>query len=304
MKRRHFLNLLGLAGVGVIASPVSARAAGSRSFPGNPDAFAVLHDTTLCTGCRKCEEGCAKVNELPAPAQPFDDLSVLENKRNPDIDLWTVVNKYQTVVNGQSKTIFRKHQCNHCLEPACASACFVKALSKSPDGPVTYDPKLCVGCRYCMMACPYYVPAYDYHNVRNPLVYKCTMCADRIRAGKLPGCVEACPVGSITFGKRTDLLRLAWGRIRSKPDIYVEHVYGEHEMGGSSWLYLNAVPGKDLGLPALAKASAPELTIGMLGSAAMITGIAPALLAGVYAVSKRRKNAADQEPAGKAKEDA
>lgn len=293
MRRRKFLTMLAAGGAGAAACPAAAQAASTQDFSGHPDAYGVLHDSTLCIGCRKCEEGCAKVNDLPKPERPYDDLGVLEQKRRTDFTTYTVVNKYQ--VEGREKPIFRKFQCNHCQEPACANACFVKAFKKNLDGPVTYDPSVCVGCRYCMIACPFYVPTYDYKNAWDPLVYKCTMCAPRIKEGKLPGCVEACPKGALIFGNRNELLRLAWDRIRSNPGMYYEHVYGEHEAGGTNWLYINAVSPQELGLPAVGKTSAPELTSGALGSVAMVAGIWPVLLGGAYAVTKRKEKVAKEE---------
>ncbi len=292
MHRRKFLSLMGLAGVAGTLSPAKAEAAAGHSFKGNPNAFAVLHDTTRCIGCRKCEAGCAKVNNLPAPKAPYDDLKVLDKKRRTDFTTFTVVNKYTP--EGRSP-IFRKQQCNHCQEPACASACFVKALKKDPDGPVSYDASLCVGCRYCMIACPFYVPTYDYDNVLNPLVYKCTMCAPRIREGKLPGCVEACPKEALTFGTREELLEVARKRIASEPSLYVKHIYGEHEMGGTSWLYITGVPATELGMQELGDTSVPELTSGALGAVPMVAGIWPVLLTGAYAISRRKEKVAHEE---------
>ena len=140
---------------------------------------------------------------------------------------WTVVNKYRPA--SLDKDVFRKTQCMHCEEPACASACFVKAFTKNPDGSVTYDPTLCVGCRYCMVACPFNIPGYTYDRALNPLVQKCTLCHPRLQEGKLPGCVEACPTGALVFGKRKDLIKIAWDRINAHPERYQGHVYGEHD---------------------------------------------------------------------------
>ena len=291
MHRRKFLSMLGIAGAGAALAPAKAESATVRTFGGHPDAFGVLHDSTLCIGCRKCEEGCAKVNELPLPAT--DDLSVFEGKRRTNFQAFTVVNRYQSA-DGK-KVIFRKHQCNHCQEPACASVCFVKAFKKNQDGSVTYDPSVCVGCRYCMIACPFYIPAYDYANVWNPLVYKCTMCAPRIREGKFPGCVEACPKGALVFGKRSGLVRLAWERINNNPGKYVRHVYGEHEAGGTNWLYINEVPAEEIGLPGLGKTTVPEMTAGALGAFAMVAGMWPVLLGGVYAINRRKDKVAEEE---------
>jgi len=160
--------------------------------------------------------------------------------------------------------VFRKIQCNHCLEPACASACFVHALTKTETGAVVYDPSVCVGCRYCMIACPFNIPAYEYHKALTPRIMKCTMCYPRLLEGKLPGCVEACPKEALVFGKRRELVTIAWGRIGSHPGRYIEHVYGEREMGGTSWLTIAPKPSfAALGMDEhLGTTSAPELTSG------------------------------------------
>lgn len=293
MNRRKFLSLLGATGVASAVIPAVGAATPAKDFSGNPDAVGVLHDSVRCIGCRKCEESCQTVNDLPKPVVAFDDLTVLDKKRRTDFTTYTVVNKYTT---SEGKAVFRKQQCNHCQEPACASACFVKAFTKTPEGPVVYNPDVCVGCRYCMVACPYYIPTYDYNNAWNPLIYKCTMCSGRIAEGKLPGCVEGCPQGALTFGKRSELMKIARQRILENPDLYHDAVYGENEMGGTNWLYLSPVSHEELDQPVLGKTSAPELTSGALGAVAMVAGVWPVLLGGAYAISKRRmKNAAAEQ---------
>lgn len=295
MRRRKFLNILGATGLGSLCGAASAKASTTRTFTGHPDAVGVLHDSVRCIGCRKCEEACQKVNDLPPPEVPFDDMSVLDKVRRTEQNAYTVVNKYQ--VPGRAQPVFRKQQCNHCQEPACASACFVKALRKTLEGPVVYDHKLCVGCRYCMIACPYYVPAYSYNSAWNPLVYKCTLCAPRLKEGKIPGCVEACPKEALTFGKRSELLKIARARIMAHPVLYNDFIYGEHEMGGTNWLYISPVPHQDLAQPELGMTSAPELTSGALSAVAMVAGIWPVLLGGAYIISKRRTKMAEEEKA-------
>lgn len=302
MQRRKFLTLLGAGGLAAASStlaPVAGSAKPVGDFSGHPDAIGVLHDSVRCIGCRKCEAGCQQANDLPMPdkfkkpQKPFDDLSVLDKKRRTHFQQYTVVNKYETEGGA---AVFRKNQCNHCQEPACASACFVRAFVKTKEGPVAYKPNLCVGCRYCMIACPFYVPTYDYDSVLNPLVYKCTMCRDtRLAKNLLPGCVEACPKDALTFGKRADLIRIARKRILESPGLYNEHIYGEKEAGGTNWLYLSPVAHEELGQPSLGKTSAPELTSGALGSVAMVAGIWPVLLGGAYFISKRREKQAEEE---------
>jgi Fe-S-cluster-containing dehydrogenase component len=291
ISRRKFLGWMGAAGL-TSAAGTSARAASNKSFEGHPDSVAVLHDITRCIGCRKCEGACNKVNELPSPEKPFDDLTVLAQKRRTTADKYTVVNQF----GNPKQPFFAKKQCNHCLEPACASACFVKAFTKTPEGPVVYNPKLCVGCRYCMVACPFEIPSYQYDNAFSPVVTKCTLCYPRIKKGLLPGCVESCPTEALVFGKRSELLKLARRRISNYPDKYVDHIYGEREMGGTHWLYLSNVAFEQVGMREdLGNTSAPELTKGALGAVPMVVGLWPVLLTGIYAMSKRKEKIAAQE---------
>ena len=295
VSRRKFLGWLSAAGAGALVGP-TAHAAGNKHFTGYPDSLGVLHDVTRCIGCRRCEQACNQVNELPALDRPFDDLTVLENRRRTDAKGYTVVNRFDP--NDSESPVFVKKQCNHCLEPACASACFVKAFKKLPSGAVSYDADLCVGCRYCMIACPFNIPAYEYDSALSPRVMKCTLCQPRIEKGQLPGCVASCPKEALTFGKRDDLLRIARERIRKYPQRYLDHVYGEHEMGGTSWLYLSGVPFDQIGMREdLGIKPAPELTSGALAAVPIVVGLWPVLLTGIYAISKRKDRIAEAEKA-------
>ncbi|MFC1886445.1 sulfate respiration complex iron-sulfur protein HmcB [Thermodesulfobacteriota bacterium] len=294
MSRRKFLGWMGAAGLSTTIGS-SVHAAAKKTFKGYPDSNGVLFDNLLCIGCRKCEAACNKVNELPPPSKPFDDLSVLEKKRRTDAKAFTVVNRYPPA-NGEAPPLYRKIQCNHCLEPACASACFVRAFTKTKEGPVTYDASVCVGCRYCMIACPFEIPAYEYDEPLTPRIRKCTMCHPRLLEGKLPGCVEACPTEALTFGKRDHLIKTARKRIEKFPGRYIDHIYGEREMGGTSWLYLSGAPFADIGMREdLGTAPAPELTAGALGSVPIVVGLWPVLLTGVYAMTKRKEKIAKEE---------
>lgn len=293
ISRRKFLGCITAALGTTTSAGVLAHAASDKQFTGYPDSFGVLHDSTKCIGCRKCEQACNTVNSLAKPEKPFDDLTLLEEKRRTQEATYTVVNKF-----GNAPHTFAKTQCNHCQEPACASACFVKALKKDPSGAVVYDESLCVGCRYCMVACPFNIPAYTYNDPLTPKVTKCTMCLPLIMEGKLPGCVEICPKEALVFGKRSELINMAWKRIDKNPDHYVAHLYGEHEMGGTSWLYLSALPFEQIGMREdLGVTPAPQFTAGALGSVPIIVGLWPVLLTGVYAISQRKEKIARQEQA-------
>ena len=228
---------------------------------------------------------------------PFDDLSVLDTKRRTHAWTYTVVNRYDHIP-GVAGAVFRKDQCQHCLEPACASACFVKAFTKTPQGGVVWDASVCVGCRYCMIACPFNIPTFEYDQVLTPRIMKCTLCNPQITSGQLtvPGCVGACPVEALVYGKRTDLVNIARSRISEFPNRYLNHLYGEHEMGGTSWLYLSGVPFRNIGMREdLGVTPAPELTSGALAAVPLVAGLWPVLLLGIYAVNKRKDEVADQE---------
>jgi hypothetical protein len=147
-----------------------------------------------------------------------------------------------------------------------------------------------------MLACPFNIPTFEYDEVFTPRIRKCTMCYPRLMEGKLPGCVVACPTEALTFGKREALITIARKRIENNTAQYVDHIYGEQEMGGTSWLYLSGAPFEKLGMREdLGITPAPELTKGALGAVPMVVGLWPVLLAGVYAISKRKEKVAKEE---------
>ena len=294
ISRRRFLGWLGAAGLGTTLGS-TAQAATTTHFTGYPGAMGVLFDSTRCIGCRKCEAACNRVNEMPLPDQPFDDLKVLDKTRRTDAKTYTVVNRYDAASAGNGP-LYRKIQCNHCMEPACASACFVRAFQKTKTGAVTYDASVCVGCRYCMIACPFEIPTYEYDKALKPKVQKCTLCYPLISKGLLPGCVESCPTEALTYRNRAELLRIGRERISRFPQRYVDHIYGENEMGGTSWLYLSSVPFRQIGMREdLGVVPAPKLTKGALSAVPIVVGLWPVLLTGIYAISKRKEKVSDSE---------
>ncbi len=300
ISRRNFLKSIVAAG-GASLVPLGSKAVAEPKLDGYPDRFGCLTDVTRCVGCRACEEACNQANKLPKPDVPFDDQTVVETQRRTSAKAYTVVNRY-----GNSKTgepVFRKIQCNHCNEPACASACLVKAYTKTPEGAVVYNPDICLGCRYCMLACPFSVPAYEYDNAFSPRIRKCSLCFDRIKTGGVPACVEACPTETLIFGKRKDLIKIARDRIEKEPDKYLDHIYGEHEVGGTSWLYISGVPFEQVGLKTdLGDRPYPELTRGFLSAVPLVLTLWPALLGGFYLFSKTRDDAAETREARPATE--
>jgi len=260
--RREFLKCMGttLAAAGV---PLEKAEAANQVTLGD-DHVGCLVDTTRCIGCRKCEEACNRSNQLPLPATPFDNRWVLNERRRPDATRLTVINSYDgspSAIQYDRKETNIKVQCMHCLDPACVSACIVGALTKSEEGPVLYDADKCIGCRYCMVACPFEIPAYEFENPTTPKVMKCTYCVDeQEKTGASPACATACPMEAIVFGKRSDILELGRLRIEEQPDRYIDHIYGEKEVGGTSWLYLSGRPHEELDLPVLPETAPPRLS--------------------------------------------
>jgi formate dehydrogenase iron-sulfur subunit len=260
LSRRGFFKIMGATGAGLVATNQPAAAWESRA---PEDAYGCLVDLTRCIGCRKCEQACQTVNSLPQPEQSFDDLTILDRKRRPDEKSYTVINRYYSgKIDERDQLVptFVKIQCMHCQDPACASACIVGALTKKENGAVHYDASKCIGCRYCMVACPFEIPAYEYHNPITPRVMKCTFCYERVAGeGKLPGCAQICPVEAITFAKRSTLLEIGHNRIKENPGLYVDHIYGEKEVGGTSWMYLSGQPFEDLGFIQVPEKPLPQL---------------------------------------------
>ena len=297
LDRRNFLKLSAAVTAGSVG--VAREAQSNEHFPGWPDRYGMLTDTTICIGanCRKCEEACKEINNLPTGDLDLSDNSVFDQKRRTDAESYTVVNRFSNPLESDNP-FYVKNQCRHCDEPACASACLVSAFTKTPEGPVIYNPDVCIGCRYCMVACPYDIPAYEYLNAFSPRIRKCTMCYDKIKDGEIPACANICPKEAITFGKRSDLIALARDKIRKNPDRYNTHIFGEHEAGGSSWLYLAGTDFAELDFKTnLGTKPYPELTRGFLSTVPLVLTIWPALLVGFYKFTQRSDNSeSDDKP--------
>ena len=272
----------------------------AATFEGYPDAMGVLVDLSRCVGCRSCEAACNKEQKLPAPEKPFNDFSVFDEihhgqKRRTDETRYTIVNRYD--IPGREHPLFRKIQCNHCLEPACLTSCFVNAYTKTPEGAVIYDSTVCVGCRTCMVACPFYIPTFRYSSAFKPRIMKCVFCHDtRLTKGLPPACVEACPQEALTFGRRTDLVAAGKQRIRENPGTYVDHLYGEHEAGGTSWMYLSPAPFEQVGIDTtVPKEPILNYVKDFLSIVPMVLTIWPALFAGFHLLATRKDKMAEQK---------
>jgi formate dehydrogenase iron-sulfur subunit len=289
MERRKFLKFVAgsLSGVafGNALYPRNLRAEGEHRLTGD-ELLGVLVDTTLCVGCRSCEKACTEINNLPA--LNFEDKSVFEKKRPTSEIQYTVVNRYTTQ---DGKEIFVKTQCMHCNYPGCASACLVKAMHKIEKGPVNWETN-CLGCRYCMVACPFDIPKFEYSSPV-PKIQKCNFCWEKkIKKGERPACVEVCPTEVMFFGTRREVVEEAQRRIYQEPDKYNHQIYGENEVGGTSWVYIAAAPFEQLGFRTdLGTTPYPKLSKGFLTNIAVIDLVVPALLLGIgYAAKKKNDN--------------
>lgn len=277
INRRSFFGVLGVAG---ITLAIGKRTLASQKDKNDVEFSGILYDSTRCVGCRTCEYECAVAHGLPEPPSEIEAVRKTSETCN------TVVNTFQTT-KGEA---YNKRQCMHCNEPACDAACLTQAMHKDVTGPVTWNGNKCMGCRYCMVSCPFDSPKFEYHST-NPKIQKCDMCFDKQMAGEKPVCVTNCPNDALMYGKRRDLIKEARRRIYEKPELYTDHIYGEHEVGGTSWLYLASVPFEELGMNTnLQQSSYPALTKGFLYSVPSVDLLLPPLLLGIYTATKNNKS--------------
>jgi Fe-S-cluster-containing dehydrogenase component len=291
-RRRFLQGLIGGTGLSVISPARLAADSHKTSYAETPS---VLVDVTRCIGCRQCMRACNEANDLPDRSELSADFPGSWERQDLRFDQWTVVNAESGLrEDGAEVTRNVKQQCMQCLEPTCVSVCLVGALTKSEFGPILYNADRCIGCRYCIMACPFEIPKFEWFGGMSPVIGKCQMCTrKRLAEGKLPACVETCPTGALKFGKREDLLFEARSRIGSRPERYIDHIYGEREAGGTAWLYVSDVPFDELGFKAgLVTAPMPPLTWEVL-SKIPIVAAAMAGLFGTVAWSLNRREASE-----------
>ncbi len=260
MTRREALRKLTTGTVSVVATGAAtgtalSGAAHSEERPAAPaEALGLLYDATRCVGCQSCVAACAQANNLQ-PDMRLNGLHQIAYDLNSTTK--NIIKLYRPA-DGKSYS-YVKQQCMHCVDPACVAGCMFKGLKKdAKTGVVTWDSKLCVGCRYCEIACPYHIPKFQWEGY-NPKIVKCELCKERLAKGEQPACSAVCPVHAVIFGKRSELLAEGKRRIQENPGkYYQDRVYGEHEAGGTQCLYLSHVPFGNLGLPDLPEESVPQ----------------------------------------------
>lgn len=281
-----------------------------------------LIDITKCIGCRACQVACKQWNERDGEQTELQDYMGFQNPATLSAKTYTLITFHELVnenAPGGLNYLFTMRRCLHCLDPACASACPTTALAAQPDGPVSYDANKCIGCRYCVWACPWSVPTAEWDSLA-PKIQKCTHCADRAnqpppvnRNGValteaeekqyrenvvVPACVKACPAEALSFGERKEMLQEARNRISSRPEKYVDHIYGEKEAGGTSVLYLSSVPFEKLGFPAVGDTAYPNYSKVALGAVPPAVLALGALLGSAFAFFRRRVSAVAASDAG------
>ena len=257
--RRQFLKLVGATGAALLAGRSGAAAS---EHPVNNETLGMLYDATRCVGCKACMSACKRVNS------DYGNLSY--EKASFDADgLWDAPQD----LSGSTRTLIKlfkgsdkewsyvKYSCMHCQKPSCVSVCPVSAMTRDPaTGIVSYNKDTCIGCRYCQIACAFNIPKFQWEKAA-PQIVKCDLCKFTNLLNKgITACAETCPVGAITYGKRKDLLAEAKKRQQDSPNKYLDHIYGEKEVGGANHLYLSAMQFNKLGLPTLKEEAPAEFS--------------------------------------------
>jgi len=252
----------------------------------------VLVDLTRCIGCRGCQSACKEWNQRSTIKTTM--YGVYTNPIKLNSECYTRIRFLEEEGENGPVWNFVKDQCMHCLDPACASACPVGALKKTDLGPVVYYSDPCIGCRYCMLACPFHIPKYEWEKT-SPAVQKCNFCSDRISDGLQPSCVKACPSGTLFFGEQDEVMSEIKRRRDKYPGRYIDHIYGFEEAGGTSWLYLSDIPFEQLGFnTTVPKSQLPDLTWQYIKGVPAMLGITLVAGIGCWLVT-RRNQLADKE---------
>lgn len=201
--------------------------------------IAILYDSSKCFACKGCQVSCKQWNNLPSPLGMNEVQYSADMESLPDLngDTRLLVTYDERGAAGSVEWAFGRRSCFHCSEPACMAVCTGSAISQLPDGTVMLDKTKCVGCKYCMAACPFGTPKFrDSLGVAD----KCTLCFDRVAMGRKPACVQTCPAGAMTFGPRDEMVAAGKKRVQAlkAQGFGKAELYGETEMGGMHVLHV------------------------------------------------------------------
>ncbi len=291
VSRREFLKRSVASGV---AGGVALTGLGRYAEASGAAEVGTVIDLTRCDGCTSrslpaCVSACRDKNESRFP-EPVEDIPYFwpqkkredwSKKRGMTDRLtpynWTFVQEVNVEHEGKDHTLYIQRRCMHCDNPPCADLCPFSVLHKMPEGPVLIDHDLCFGGAKCRTVCPWGVPARQsgvgiYLKIAPTLagggvMYKCDLCSDRVRAGKRPACVDACPRGAISFGNKQEMRALA----RKQAEEIGGYLYGERENGGTSTFYVSPVPFEKIH-EALVKQKAAQPRPGLPGYPGMPVG--------------------------------
>jgi len=306
LDRRTALKVLACGGAATVASALPSPAREAKTAPAG--AIGMLYDTTRCIGCKTCVVACKQANDRDPDPGPWQDDKLYDAPVDLNADTKNVI---KLLADGEYRS-YMKAQCMHCVDPACAAACMLGSLHKDEvTGIVGYDPAYCVGCRFCMMACPFNVPKFEFDSP-TPNIVKCELCRHRVKdqaavtasgftrypSGQGPACCEVCPREAVIYGKRDELLAEAQRRIAANPGLYhQDRVYGEHDGGGTQVLYLSHVPFAKLGLPELGERGTPHVAYTVQeGIYYKLPFVAPAALyAALVAVQVRNRKTGEED---------
>ncbi|MDA8099641.1 MAG: 4Fe-4S dicluster domain-containing protein [Nitrospiraceae bacterium] len=209
-------------------------------------------DTSICTGCKACQVACKEWNGLSGEPSHFAKKAgypyrvannfsgrSYDNTQNLSATDWRHVRFIEqfNADRSEARWLFASDSCKHCNNAGCLNACPVQAIVRTDLGNVFVKQEVCIGCKYCIPACPYGVISFDQ---RTGTVHKCTLCNDRIHNGLGTACAKACPTGSIAFGDVPDLKMRADARLVQLKKLGYEkaNIYGYDEAGGLNVFYL------------------------------------------------------------------
>ncbi len=312
IKRRDFIK--GAAG-GLALLTLDGQKAQARTVEAlPPDALGILYDSTLCVGCNACVAACKQANSMPP--EPYGEQRLWDNPQDLSASTLNIIKEYSSGTGDHKDQVengfaFIKRQCLHCIDPSCVTACPVSALTKDKEtGIVSYNKHVCIGCRYCQVACPYNIPKFKW-NDPFPEIVKCQLCNHLIKKGGMPACCSVCPTGAALFGPVAKLQEESRRRLQMEPGkmysfpvssldsgkshahkapTYQQHVYGYEELGGTQVMYMSAVPFEKLGLPTFPKESFVSMASGI--QYAIYKGMVYPLvvLVGLIVMAKKNKN--------------
>jgi len=320
--RRDFLKgCVAAGGAAVVAATVATPAVARETKQRPPEALGLLYDAALCVGCKACVAACKQANDNPPEFSTPDQL--WDTPLDTSGHTFNLIKMYrsgtmETKDAAENGYAFMKTSCMHCADPSCVSACPVSAMTKdAKTGIVEYNADACIGCRYCVAACPFGIPKYQYDSPTGK-IGKCELCRHRYKDGHYSACAEVCPTGATLYGKTSDLLAEAKRRLALKPGTvarfprgnisggpdqsyenvvgnYIQHVYGEKEYGGTQVLKLSAVPFEKVGMPNLPPeaAAAHSESIQHMLYGGMVMPIA--VLGAMAYVAKRNVHTDDDE---------